>query len=149
MAILRGRVVDAQQIAQKEVAVCAPAVSQCIVTDDAGAFTLMLRPGTYTLALAAPGRLIVISSDIQVGAGLDTVELRLPQGQDFDQGDISGVAGPIHRSIRPCRQHSVVLCTICRASTLSGRPIIFVWTCALTGRFASANASRRSSRGRT
>jgi hypothetical protein len=86
MAVLRGRVVDARLVPQKDVAVCAPVLSRCVVTDDAGAFTLTLRPGTYTLEIAPPGRLPVVSSDIRVRAGLENVvELPLTEGQSFEQ----------------------------------------------------------------
>ena len=85
MAVLRGRVLDAQQVPQTNVAVCAPVASQCVVTDVAGAFTLMLRPGTYTLELAAPGELLVVSSDIQVRAGLDNVVELTLQAETFEQ----------------------------------------------------------------
>jgi hypothetical protein len=86
MALLRGRVVDAQQVPQENVAVCAPAVSQCVVTDAGGAFTLMLRQGTYTLELAPAGRPLVVSSEIQLRAGVDTVvDFGLPQAQTFEQ----------------------------------------------------------------
>ncbi len=86
MAVLRGRVVDVRQVPQQDAAVCAPAVSQCVVTDAAGAFALTLRPGPYALEIAAPGRLLVVSSDMQVRAGLDNVvEIRLPEAQPFEQ----------------------------------------------------------------
>ena len=86
MAVLRGRVVDPRQAPQKDVAVCAPAVSQCVVTDAGGAFVLTVRPGTYTLEIAAPGRVPVVSSDIQVRAGVENlVELPLPEARNFEK----------------------------------------------------------------
>jgi hypothetical protein len=86
MAVLRGRVVDAQQVPRDAVAVCAPSVSQCVLTDARGEFTLMLRPGTYSLEIAAPNGLLVVSGDIAVRAGLDNVvEFQLSQTQSFEQ----------------------------------------------------------------
>ena len=86
MAVVRGRVVDAATTPRADVAVCVPAVSQCAVTDASGAFTLTVRPGTFTLDVAAPGQPVVVTADVAVSAGLDNVvEIRLPEAQGFEQ----------------------------------------------------------------
>ena len=76
---LRGRVVDSTGTRAANVAVCVPATSQCAVTDADGSFVVTVRPGTHSLEIAAPGQPLVVSDEVQVRAGLDSVlEVALP-----------------------------------------------------------------------
>jgi uncharacterized protein YbjT (DUF2867 family)/ligand-binding SRPBCC domain-containing protein len=79
MGTLRGRVTDSAGAVAPSVAVCVPATSQCAVTDADGRFVLSVRPGTYSLEIAAPGQPLVVSDEVQVRAGLDAIlDIALP-----------------------------------------------------------------------
>jgi uncharacterized protein YbjT (DUF2867 family)/ligand-binding SRPBCC domain-containing protein len=76
---LRGRVMDSAGNRATNVAVCVPATSQCAVTDADGGFVVTMRPGTYSLEIVAPGQPLVVSDEVQVRAGLDSIlEIALP-----------------------------------------------------------------------
>jgi hypothetical protein len=70
---IRGEIADAAGVRAGEVAVCVPATGQCAVTDAAGQFVLAVRPGTYRLEIAAPGAPLIVSDEVLVRAGLDSV----------------------------------------------------------------------------
>jgi hypothetical protein len=76
---IRGQLA-AGRAAAGDVAVCIRATGQCTVSDSDGRFVLSVRPGTYVLEIVAPGAPLVVSDDIQVRAGIDTVvEVGLPE----------------------------------------------------------------------
>ncbi|MSO57236.1 MAG: DUF2867 domain-containing protein [Acidobacteria bacterium] len=77
---LRGRVTDSAGARASDVAVCVPATAQCTVSDADGSFVLSVRPGTYPLEVAAPGRPLVVTENVQVRAGLEgIVDIVLPK----------------------------------------------------------------------
>jgi len=76
---MRGRVTDAAGAGATAVAVCVPATAQCTVSDAEGRFALAVRPGSYKLEIAAPGQPLVVTEDVQVRAGLDSLlDILLP-----------------------------------------------------------------------
>ena len=58
-----------------DAAVCAPATAQCAITDADGRFSLALRAGLYTLEVAVPGQPLVVTDEVEVRAGLESVTL--------------------------------------------------------------------------
>jgi hypothetical protein len=83
---IRGRLIDASGGRPKDVAVCVAATGQCAVSDADGSFVLSVRPGTYALEIAPPGAPLVVSDNVQVRAGLESVvEIALPELDGLQQ----------------------------------------------------------------
>jgi hypothetical protein len=76
---IRGAVVSAAQQPARDVAVCVPEISRCVVTDADGRFALAdVRQGRYRLEII-PGGQTPLAATVDVRAGLDTkVEVTLP-----------------------------------------------------------------------
>jgi hypothetical protein len=92
---IRGQVTDAAGARARDAAVCVQATSQCAVVDADGSFVLSVRPGTYALEIAAPGQPLVVTEDVQVRAGLDTiVEVVLPKLEGLRQTVVVTATAP-------------------------------------------------------
>jgi hypothetical protein len=83
---IRGRLLDANGVRVKDAAVCLPATGQCTVSDAEGGFVLMVRPGDYILEIAPPGAPLIVSDNVQVRAGLDSViQIAMPEAAGVEQ----------------------------------------------------------------